>query len=135
LNGAKISGILLEKSHGEYMIIGIGVNIVQSPPAADVLYPATSLKAAGITTKADEFLHKYLPEFAKNMALSVTVLRQKWMDNAKGIGKEIIVRQGGTEQKGIFKGIDENADLILQTASGMQKILAGDVFYAGEENG
>ena len=135
LNGAKVSGILLEKGEGEYMITGIGVNIRQSPQGADMLYPTTSLKAAGIETTPDEFLHKYLFEFTANLKLANEDLRQKWLDNAKGIGAEIVVRQNGQEQKGIFMGIDENADLLLKTEREEEKILAGDVFYVGEENG
>lgn len=135
LNGAKVSGILLEKGEGEYMIAGIGVNIKQSPQGVDMLYPTTSLKAAGIETTPDEFLQKYLPEFSANLKLTSEELRRKWLNNAKGIGAEIAVRQNGKEQKGIFKGIDENADLLLKTEKGTEKILAGDVFYVGEENG
>ena len=49
--------------------------------------------------------------------------------NLKNLGKEIIVRQNGTKEKGIFKGIDENAALLMETPAGVKKILAGDVFF------
>ena len=57
------------------------------------------------------------------------VLREKSLENAKNLGKEIIVRQNGTKEKGIFKGIDENAALLMETPAGVKKILAGDVFF------
>jgi BirA family biotin operon repressor/biotin-[acetyl-CoA-carboxylase] ligase len=133
LNGAKVSGMLLEKGDGEYMIVGIGVNIMQSPQNEEMLYPATSLKAAGINTTADDFLQKYLPILAENIRRKATNLQQEWMKNAKGTGERILVRQNDKEICGTFCGIDENADLLLQTASGVQKILAGDVFYEGEK--
>ena len=135
LNDAKVSGMLLEKGSGEYMVVGIGVNIKQSPQGAEMLYPATSLQAAGIDTSADEFLQKYLPIFAENIRKNPADLRREWLQNAKGTGERITVRQNDKELCGIFGGIDENADLLLETAEGSIKILAGDVFYGGEKNG
>ncbi len=135
LNNAKVSGMLLEKATGEYMIIGIGVNVEQSPNSAEMLYPTTSLREAGIEVNAEDFLRQYLPAFAKNIKRDATELRLDWLQNAKGIGEKITVRQNDKEQKGIFEGIDENADLILQIGDKKQKILAGDVFYTEVKNG
>ncbi|MBR1825996.1 MAG: biotin--[Alphaproteobacteria bacterium] len=129
LNGAKVCGMLLEKGAGKYMVIGIGVNILQSPKSADMLYPTVSLREAGIVATADDFLQRYLPLFEKNLRQSAKRLRRKWLQYAKGIGSQIVVRQNGTEQTGIFEGIDENADLILRIGDKTQKILAGDVFF------
>ena len=135
LNNAKVSGMLLEKATGEYMIIGIGVNTAQSPKSAEMLYPTTSLREAGIEVNAEDFLRQYLPAFAKNIKRDATELRLDWLQNAKGIGEKITVRQNDEVQKGIFEGIDENADLILRIGDKKQKILAGDVFYTEVKNG
>ena len=134
LNDAKVCGMLLEKGAGEYMIIGVGVNTEQSPKSTDILYPTVSLKEAGIFADKDDFLQEYLFCFEENLQLSAKNLRQKWLQNAKGIGKNIMVRQNGTVQCGIFEEIDENADLILRIGNKTQKILAGDVFFTGEGN-
>ncbi|MBQ7632991.1 MAG: biotin--[Alphaproteobacteria bacterium] len=133
LNGAKISGILLEKGAGEYMIVGIGVNIVHHPSSIDMLYPATSLKEAGIQTTSEDFLQKYMSLFVCNIKRSAADLRQGWLKNVRGLGTEIMVKQNGEERRGIFQGIDENADLLLRIGDRTQKILAGDVFYTGEK--
>lgn len=135
LNNAKVSGMLLEKGEGKYIVIGIGVNIVQSPKTPDMLYPAISLQELGIHTTADDFLQKFLPLLAANIKRKATDLQQEWLQHAKGIGEMITVYQNNTQQQGIFSGIDENADLLLQTSKGEQKILAGDVFYDGDKNG
>lgn len=134
LNGAKVSGMLLEKAAGEYMVVGIGVNVAQSPQAAEMLYPTTSLQESGIITTSDDFLQKYLLLFEKNICRSASDLRAGWLKNAKGVGQKITVRQNGKKQSGIFKGIDENADLLLQVGAVTRKILAGDVFYSGDKN-
>lgn len=135
INNAKVSGMLLEKGAGEYMVVGIGVNTVQSPNSAEMLYPATSLREAGIAVTAEDFLQQFLPMFAANIVREAADLRQEWLQNAKGIGEKITVRQNDKEQKGIFEGIDENADLILRIGNEKQKILAGDVFYTERKNG
>ena len=134
LNGAKVSGMLLEKAAGEYMVVGIGVNVVQSPQSAEMLYPTTSLQESGIMTTSDDFLQKYLLLFEKNICRNAPDLRARWLKNAKGVGQKITVRQNGKKQSGIFKGIDENADLLLQVGAVTRKILAGDVFYSGDRN-
>ena len=133
LNNAKVSGILLEKGPKKYMITGVGVNIVGSPKLTDAVYKITSLAEYGIKISAIEFLRLFMESFSQNLSLLQTqgfaVLREKWLENAKNLGKEIIIRQNGKEEKGIFTGIDESAALLLKTSAGIKKILAGDVFF------
>ncbi len=133
LNNAKMSGILLEKGAEKYMIIGVGVNVAASPKIENAVYDITSLADAGIKIKPQELLHLFMESFSQNLSLlqanGFAVLREKWLENAKNLGKEIIVRQNGTKEKGIFKGIDENAALLMETPAGVKKILAGDVFF------
>lgn len=133
LNNAKMSGILLEKGAEKYMIVGVGVNVAASPKIENAVYDITSLADADIKIKQQELLHLFMESFSQNLSLlqanGFAVLREKWLENAKNLGKEIIVRQNGTKEKGIFKGIDENAALLMETPAGVKKILAGDVFF------
>ena len=133
LNNAKMSGILLEKGAEKYMIVGVGVNVAASPKIENAVYDITSLADADIKIKPQELLHLFMESFSQNLSLlqanGFAVLREKWLENAKNLGKEIIVRQNGTKEKGIFKGIDENAALLMETPAGVKKILAGDVFF------
>ncbi len=133
LNNAKVSGILLEKGPEKYMITGVGVNIAGSPKLTDAVYKITSLAECGIKISAIEFLRLFIESFSQNLSLLQTqgfaVLREKWLENAKNLEKEIIIRQNGKEEKGIFTGIDESAALLLKTSAGIKKILAGDVFF------
>ena len=133
LNNAKMSGILLEKGPEKYMIIGIGVNVAASPEIDNAVYKITSLDDAGIKITALKILRLFMESFSQNLSLLQTngfaVLREKWLENAKNLGKEITVRQSGKEEKGIFAGIDENAALLLKTPAGTKRILAGDVFF------
>lgn len=133
LNGAKVSGILLEKGDGNYIIAGIGVNVAVAPKVENAVYKITSLADAAIKTTAPELMLLFMESFSQNLSLLQTkgfaVLRTEWLKYAKNLGKEIIVRQNGKEWKGVFAGIDEDAVLLMQTPAGVRKILAGDVFF------
>ena len=135
LNGAKVSGILLEKAEGNYVIAGIGVNIEQSPQNSDMIYPTISLKEAGIKIESDDFLRLYLENFDNNVKQleenGFENLRRQWIEKAKGIGEIIVVKQNNKEIRGIFTGIDDKACLLLKENKTLHKILAGDVFYEG----
>lgn len=138
IEGGKISGILLEKAQNDYFVIGIGVNIVGSPKDVDALYKVTSLAENNIDVSADKFLRRFIDIFTDNLAKyenkNFEFLRKEWLENAVGLGEQIIVRQENkSEKKGIFTDLDENANLLLETMEGIQKITAGDVFI-GDKN-
>lgn len=135
LNGAKISGILLEKGVGDYMIVGIGVNL-KAAPESGTLYRVTSLQQAGIVTDRRVFMEKYLNCFDGLYALwaqkGTATVAALWQSYAKGIGDRICVRTAKEEKNGIFTGLDDQGMLILQTPAGREVIGAGDVFFEDE---
>jgi BirA family biotin operon repressor/biotin-[acetyl-CoA-carboxylase] ligase len=102
-----------------------------------MLYPTTSLQEIGIRITAEEFMTIYLQNLAQNLERlnqgKNAALRQEWLSCAKGIGEEIVVCQEQNEQYGIFRGIDENAHLILEKENEICHIRVGDVFYIEKE--
>ncbi len=137
LNNAKVSGMLLEKGPADYLIIGIGVNLVQHPISSDIIYPTTSLSNAGINVTIQQFLKLFLKQFTKNLALLETktgcaTLRNQWLGYVKGLGERLTVRQENQEMSGVFRGIDENGYLMLENDTGICQIRVGDVFYIKE---
>lgn len=137
LNGHKISGILMEKGEGDYLIIGVGVNIVAAPKVEGLIYPTTSLNEADIKTDRNSFLEKYLQVFNHHLTdwklHGFKVIKDKWLLNAKGLVEDINVHMENCEKKGKFLGVDDNATLLLETPNGIDKIYAGDVFYIGKK--
>lgn len=133
INGHKISGILLEKGEGDYLIIGIGVNIVAAPQIERIVYPAASLKEMGINTDRLTVLREYLKCFNANWQLwkqlGFEEIKQRWLADVKGLGCEITVHTEKNDKSGIFAGIDDNGALLLKTEDKVEKIYAGDVFY------
>lgn len=132
VNDRKISGILLEKGEGDYIIAGIGVNIAAAPKIDGLVYPAQSLADFGFETGRLDLFRAYLQTFEANYKLwqeqGFETIRARWLANAKNLGKEILVRMNNEERSGIFAGVDENGTLLLERNNNLEKIYAGDIF-------
>lgn len=137
IRGSKISGILIEKGHNDYLIIGIGVNISSFPQLQGVNYSATSLHHIGITTTCEDFLEVLIKNFSfwlhQYDVLGFAPVRQEWLKYAVGIGTEIKIMQERTEKRGIFYGIDDTGLLLLKKNEKIEKISAGDIFILNEK--
>lgn len=133
VKGCKVSGILMEKGEGDYLVIGIGVNIAQSPKIEGLIYPAISLADNGYKTDRITLLKEYLSCFDKNFDIlqnyGFEAIRSAWLSHVKGLGEQIEVRGTNENKIGIFKDIDKNGFLLLETNKGIEKICAGDIFY------
>lgn len=139
VGGAKIAGILPESSIGadgalEWIVLGIGINIVSAP--ADAVRPATSLMAQGggrldaetvlvaLGRSLDGWMLRWLGD-------GFGGVRRAWLDRAGPLGGEIRVILPDRSVGGSFAGLDPDGALILDTAAGREKIHSGEVFAAG----
>ncbi len=136
INGKKCGGILLESyrsGNKDYIIIGIGVNIRNHPQNTE--YPATSLHMEGVgEAGVENILSALVRNFDNYYNLwcreGFAEIREKWLENAVGIGENIKVRTGKDTITGIFEDIDSNGALILRLEDGnIKTITAGDVFF------
>jgi BirA family transcriptional regulator, biotin operon repressor / biotin---[acetyl-CoA-carboxylase] ligase len=152
----KCAGILIE---GEVepgkslsVVIGIGVNCAKHPPTAPsaeadlgtfrsvpmrdeaVLFPATDLCAHGADITPQQLFQRLSATMCLRLAQwdrgrGFSIILGDWLSAARGIGKAIRVRNGGSEKTGRFAGLDQSGRLVLETAGGnLEKISAGDVF-------
>jgi BirA family biotin operon repressor/biotin-[acetyl-CoA-carboxylase] ligase len=136
LQGGKVAGILLE-SAGPHLIIGIGVNLIAAPDAAEVEAGATrpvSLSSAlGITVRPEDFLTAlagaYAPLETQFVAHGFAPLRRAWLDRAARLGEVITARTMRDEWRGTFEDVDADGNLILRTAKGPLAIAAADVYF------
>lgn len=136
LNDKKFSGILLEASLApegrvDYLIIGIGINIVSSPEDRAFLNDAAQTP---FDSKA--LLEIYLQNLDLNLQSyrehGFAPVRAKWLKDAKGLHEDITVRLPQDTLKGFFNGLDDDGALILGLAEGQKTIHAGDVFFGKE---
>ena len=131
LDGAKLSGILLERA-GDAVVIGIGVNLAHHPVDTDRV--ATSLAAHGVTVEPAPFLEALAEIFARWLARwrneGVAAVRDRWVARAHPAGAALTARlPDGTSVDGLFERLDADGALILRLASGERRVIhAGDVF-------
>ena len=133
VENSKISGILLEKGAGDYLIMGIGVNLVGAPHLEGVLYPAANLYDKGYDIDRLTLFKKYIEIYNKNCQIwnsqGFEPIRQKWLDNVKGLGEKIEVHTDKETKIGIFRDVDSHGALLLERNNDIEKIYAGDIFY------
>lgn len=138
LRGRKLAGILLEsQSNGEgaldWLVLGVGINLATYP--VKVEYPATALAATGADVDAEAMLGAFAAAFLAwherwREGEGFDAIRAEWLAQAQGLGQPIRVRLPNEMRDGIFAGLDTDGALLLDTASGRQRIAAGEVFPA-----
>lgn len=136
-DAGKLSGILLESEtaseSGEgFLVIGWGVNCAHHPQGND--YPATDLEALGARIEPailfDALRHVFAHWDLQLRTHGFSVVREAWIERARGINAPITVRLDGTTISGMFSGLDEHGRLILtQDDESVIHITAGDVFF------
>ena len=137
VDGAKISGILLESSvlpNGKVAVAcGFGINAAHHPDP--VLYKAADLKILGAEISPQALFALLVINFDAvltiwNRGRGFDAIRTEWLRHAKGIGEMISVNLAGTRIDGIFEDIDRDGCLMLALANGHKQLIsAGDVFF------
>ncbi len=131
LDGAKLSGILLERGVAD-VVVGIGVNVAHHPALPD--RATTSLRAAGATVDAATLLERLADRFASWLgvwrAQGIGLVAAQWSARAHPVGTALSVRlPDQTTLQGQFLGLDVGGALLLGLADGTRHVIhAGDVF-------
>lgn len=131
IDGAKVSGILLERSQ-DAVVIGIGVNLAHHPSNTD--RPSTSLAARNVVVDPADLLETLDEAFSRWLARwrgeGVELVRRRWVERAHAEGTPLTARlPDGTGVDGLFDGLDSEGALILRLADGTRRVIhAGDVF-------
>jgi BirA family biotin operon repressor/biotin-[acetyl-CoA-carboxylase] ligase len=139
IDGKKICGILTEmrtkSDRAAFIIAGIGVNINMQKLhfPRELRETATSLR---IETECDvdrlDFAVRLIETLERWYRIFLNGgqdhIRQSWLNYADIIGRRIEVVFKSDTQRGIVVGLDENGALLLQGETGVQQVLAGDVY-------
>jgi BirA family biotin operon repressor/biotin-[acetyl-CoA-carboxylase] ligase len=144
VNEAKLAGILAEQA-ADAIVVGAGINVSTShdelPAAATTPSgsPATSLALAGATlTDRDQLLtvilgqleHWYLTWVAASGDATACGLRHQYQQLCATIGREVRTQQpGGETLTGLAREVDDAGQLLIQTASGLRPVSAGDIIH------
>lgn len=130
----KLAGLLLEASSSsrglESLVLGVGLNVVSAPVDTDP--PGVSLAEAAprpvtAATSAAALLARirgWYDRAATGPADDVTrAFRARALD---WWGRPVRVRQGDRELRGVARGLDSTGALLVETADGVEAVLAGD---------
>ncbi|MGE5545268.1 MAG: biotin--[acetyl-CoA-carboxylase] ligase [Solirubrobacterales bacterium] len=133
MNGRKVAGMLLEPAGEGWLVLGIGVDVVQCPPPDAVMYPAGALAHAGFAGSSDEVLAAFCRHFGPWVERwrreGFAPVRTAWLARARGVGDPVVVRLEGETLTGLFAGLDEEGALLLDAGSTVQRVMAGDVYF------
>lgn len=141
LRGGKVAGILLESTgQGGAMgplAIGVGVNLVAAPGAAEVepgaIRPVSLRGELGLSVTAEAFLdalaRAYAPLEQQFTTHGFAPIRAAWMQHAARLGEAVTARTGREEIAGTFEDVDADGNLLLRTPKEMRAIAAADVFF------
>lgn len=141
LNGGKVAGILLESQSAgagvQTLCIGIGVNLIGAPDAAQVepgaVPPVSLLAETGLRLTPEAFLNALAPAYAHwetiFTAQGFAPIRAAWLTYAARLGEPIRARTGTQDRSGTFQTIDDAGNLILGTPHGPVAIPAAEVFF------
>ena len=131
--GKKISGSLVETGDGHRYAVGMGINLLISPPEDGLRFQSTNLKAeseaeftpdnvaVSLCINFDEWFRRWVAD-------GFVPLRDVWLASAHLIRDTIGVSMGNGRIDGRFLGVDDEGAIIVETAEGLcHFIAAGDV--------
>lgn len=142
VDGAKISGILLESGRSPFgdiwLAVGIGLNLKHAPDIEG--YRTSSLKdLTGQTTdpeRAIDVLDECVRRRLKQQVLTgVNLILNDWHDASDQIGEVCSTRHDGQDVRGEFIGLDAKGQMKLRHENGdIVIITAGDVEIVRERS-
>lgn len=142
LNGKKLCGILSEMrgdmDHIQWIVVGIGVNLTATAETMpeEIRSVATSLAMSGYgkipqNQLAAEILNAMEENYHLLCKEGFTTIRNQWMAYGAFLNEQISVSTIRGQKEGVFRGIDEDGCLLMETGAGaMERIAAGDVTKA-----
>ncbi len=129
INNQKVAGILLEtRSNAEWLVIGVGINILSSPEYATSLHQVCNLGISNLT-----LLEKLISNFDKVrqkwLLEGFLPIRKMWLERAYMLGNQISVSIGNDLYSGIFSDISPEGKIVICSNNNLISLESGEVFY------
>jgi BirA family biotin operon repressor/biotin-[acetyl-CoA-carboxylase] ligase len=129
VDGAKLSGILLERAQGG-VVIGIGVNLAVAPELPD--RPTVAMAQLGARPDRDAFAQDLALAVAQEVerwrTFGLEPMIRRWVAAAHPLGTPLRAGEGDEAIEGSFAGLAPDGSLQLRLADGaMRAIHAGEI--------
>lgn len=132
--GRKLGGVLVELLPGDLRsaVIGVGLNLrLPASLPAEVAAIATGLDRALEAPRRETVLAALLAELASTLdryaAGGFAVLRAEWLARHAHQNLPVRISGDGGEETGTCVGVDEDGALLLSSATGLRRIISGEV--------
>jgi len=135
LNGGKLAGILVEsvnnyeKMISDYLIIGIGVNLIESPHVSDSSVHAVSLRDAGFSADRDELAGEIISEILAMRAgrFDFSSYADEYARRSVVLGREITFVKNGTRYTGHAENITRTGGLSVRCGTDIITLDSGEI--------
>ncbi len=135
LAGKKVCGILIEPAPGNTgrLVVGIGINVANSfrTAPADLQQTATALcDQLPRSPSTAEVLLSVLQHWEReriDYCANPDSLLTRWTPRCYLSGKRVQLTAGEASVSGLCRGIDDDGCLLIETASGLERRIAGTV--------
>jgi BirA family biotin operon repressor/biotin-[acetyl-CoA-carboxylase] ligase len=131
VDGGKVAGILPESAIGgdgkvEHVILGIGINVGFAPSLPEMRYSVACLGGM-VEAALEAFTAALAARLAHWRCDGFAAVRAEWLAKAGPLGTEVDVKLGEELVCGRFAGMDGDGALLLDTAAGPRRIVAGEL--------
>lgn len=143
LNGRKAGGIIAEAVTDVHqrltaVLLGIGINLNLAPEQVpeELRERATSVLIAtgrrcDRAAVANALFSSLNTRYMETETRGFAAVRPAWERYSALTGRRVTVVDAGTREEGVVRGIDSDGALLLETAGGIRRIVAGDVTLEG----
>jgi BirA family biotin operon repressor/biotin-[acetyl-CoA-carboxylase] ligase len=125
LNERKVAGIMVQAAD-EALIAGIGVNVNHPSFPDELKGVATSLRIeTGREHSKDALLDRIVAESLRYVQIGKSGILRRFEERSSYVRGKAVEVDGRLQ--GVTAGLDDNGFLLVQTATGMETIIAGGV--------
>ncbi len=125
LSDKKCAGILMETelagAYVDYVALGLGVNIVSAPKEG------AALGGEAIAIR-DDFLEQFDKYYKQWKEKGFSSIKEDWLGCAHEIGAELSVKIDQDHVFGVFAGLDDVGNLLLDCNGSIRVITAGEIY-------
>lgn len=135
IGGRKVAGVLAEANVGQYVVLGVGINVMPAAYPPEVAGRATSLegelgRAIDRGVLLTECLSALTGRYTDLQERRVAAVIQAWRVRAAGmLRRRVQSHAAGRPIDGIAEGIDEDGALLVRTSAGIARITSGEVTW------
>lgn len=130
LSGKKLAGILIESPRPSRLVIGVGINVENRFDDAPVEVRSRAISLADTGSTRQQVLETFLKAFSERL-IQLASADARPIEAARAAcvltGSSTEIRDGDRSLRGVCRGIADDGALLLATADGSDRVVAGSV--------